>query len=116
MPDINDFIDKADRQPQVAKFEKQRNAWEKARRHGMHLYVLGRWALGWGVFMAAFTFSWRIFVEHQEQDWSGHPARILIFRILIWPVMGYLMGLLLWHINEARFRSNAQLPTSIAKQ
>jgi type IV secretory pathway TrbD component len=66
--------------------------------------------------MAAFTFSWRIFVEHQEQDWSGHPARILIFRILIWPVMGYLMGLLLWHINEARFRSNAQLPTSIAKQ
>jgi len=115
MPDINDFMDKADCQLQVAKFEKQRNAWEKARRHGMHLYVLTRWVLGWGGFMIAFTFCWRIFVDHQQQDWD-HAARIVIFRILIWPAMGYVCGSLVWHINEARFRSDSEIPTSNAKQ
>jgi hypothetical protein len=116
MPDINDLMDRADRQLEVAKFEKKRKAWEKARRHGMHLYVLTRWVLGWGGFMLAFTYSWRIFVDHQQQDWSEHPTRILIFRILIWPAMGYLIGLLLWQINEGKFHNTNQLSPSIAKK
>jgi hypothetical protein len=96
-------------------FEKQRQAWEKTRRHGMLFYVLTRWALGWGGFMIAFTFCWRVFVDHQQQDWK-HPARVVIFRILVWPAMGYIIGLLMWQISEARLHGEGQLPPAIAKK
>lgn len=87
--------------------ERERRRWERMRRHGKLGFVLLWGVLAWGLPVGA---AWPILMEFwntgfNPQAWNmGRFAHTATGALLLFPVVGVPYGLILWHLNERRFR------------
>src|ERR1035437_5315054 len=90
-----------------AKFEKQRQSWEKTRKLGKLSFIIYRGVLGWGGFMFLWMTIFEVFVIHRSLSWL-----FMLVSALIWPLAGYGWGLWEWRWLERRFQGDER-PISI---
>ncbi|MGA2964964.1 MAG: hypothetical protein ABSD64_02050 [Terriglobales bacterium] len=76
----------------------QRDYWQKVKAQGKKSYILRIGVIRWGGAM---------FVVNTTTDLLRHAPSSYVFDIavnlLIWPLGGYLFGLLMWHYWAYRF-------------
>jgi hypothetical protein len=93
-----DSILKEDREILAAKFETRRQAWEKASRHGMVLFIFTRWIL-WGVGVNFFVgLAFNVLPGMKKP----HDAQVLEVFVLLFTV-AVLAGIWDWHASEKRY-------------
>jgi hypothetical protein len=72
--------------------------WEKTRSKGKSHFVWLYGVMGWGLWMFVFTAVWNYF---------RHPDSLsqrLIINAIMWPIMGYCWGAVMWGISEKTYK------------
>ncbi len=82
---------------------RQRQKWEKKRRHGRRSFLLYRGILRWGGIMFILTTITNHFALHQKLGWLSELS--LLAGCLL---AGYIWGFFTWGINERRFGFRAK--------
>ncbi len=79
--------------------------WEKTRQIGKKAFIWRYGVLGWGLLMALFMLGVII------ADSRNHPNFWLLCLILpvLFPVAGYLWGVLVWNQTEQKYQAYAML-------
>ena len=72
--------------------------WERKRSKGRSHFIL--WAaLMWGGLMILFTTAWEYFLDHR------FDPGLLIIKVLIYLIGGYVVGLIGWSSNEKKYQA-----------
>jgi hypothetical protein len=82
---------------------RQRQKWEKKRRHGRRFFLLYYGILRWGGIMFILTTITNHFALHQKLGWLSELS-LLVGCLLA----GYIWGFFTWGINERRFGFRAR--------
>lgn len=75
----------------------ERDAWDKIRQKGVYRYVLINGALSYGLPMFVVTF----FLIDKSPDIGD-----IFLYALAWLIGGLIFGLVMWRVNERRFRAS----------
>ena len=91
--------------------QKGRDNWFRIREKGRLKYIFKYGVLFWGLWMSSFLFiydHWNTPVD----NWLIELAKYLI----IWPLYGFIVGLVSWNENEKRVCGIKRLKTKLKKQ
>jgi hypothetical protein len=83
-----------------ARFERQRQAWQRLRQRGKLSFIFYRGILLWGGCMFVFSTCTDVLIRHDHLDES--PA-FLTIDALVWLLSGMIWGIWIWHRSEKRF-------------
>ena len=112
MAEANDYMLKAERDEQTARFEARRKEWERTRRRGRAFFLL-RVALIFGGLMFVYNFFWDLFTQSGWQHQTLAPFTLAGLPVCMF--IGALLGFWIWHKNEGRFRNESKDRNPITK-
>lgn len=82
--------------------KKERIKWEKIRSTGKRNFVIQYGVIRWGI-PAAILWSFLMHFWRPEEPWYIRPLVALV----IFPIGGIFWGILVWNINENKYKAQA---------